>query len=562
MLLSGLLILTACSGSATTAPPTADPDQVAEIVNATLTAEAGQSQPEPTQPPPTEQAPPPPTETPTVDSIPAMPVEEDPALYLGEPDSIDTFDNATNWTSFNNECFANDIDDGKFVMDAKGVPGIACWTFTWPEIADMYLQTEVINPANCQADDSYGMIFRSPDNLKGFLFGLTCDGRIGLLNWDGQKATTIIPWTSDSNIVTGAGAVNRIGVTALGNDFQIFANGYFIAEAQNFDYLNPGKLGYYVFASSDQGFTVKYDNLSIWLLNDNYYVPGVPVSTPPPDAVPPPDPGVPAATTTTSVNVRSGPSTKFPIYFVAPPNTTFQVFGVSPDRKWWGVLVSQDIVDHGEAWISASYVVTNDEVANVPVVQPPAPPPEVKPPEPPPSNETVIATNFEPLNVRSGPGNQYPSYGVAPIGSSAEVLGVSPDGKWYVVAVPSDVASDGRGWVSASYVTLEPEGVDFPLVQPPEEPPTVSPTDPPPSNETVIATTTEVIAIYSGPGKSYESYGKAAAGVSAEALGRSSDGLWIALALPDITPDGTGWANANYIILEPANADLPVLEAP
>lgn len=561
VLIIGGLLLAACGGAPTPAPATPNPSEIANSVNATLTAIAEQA---PTEAPPTEptsaptEVPPEPTSTPPT---PAESVEGDPAVILGKPDGIDTFDNANNWSTFNNECFANDIDNGKFVMDAKGIQRLACWTFSWPQMADFYMQTEVENPGTCQPDDSFGMIFRAPDNYKGYLFGLSCSGQIGLLNWDGETSTEIIPWMNDDVIDSSPGAVNRIGVAVFGSDYQLYANGKFVAEGQNFDYLDPGKIGYYVYASTNQGFTVKYDNLALWLLSDNYYPPGAVVPTPPPNPVPPPASGVPAATTITSVNVRSGPGTNYPIYFIAPPNTTFEVYGVSPDRAWWGVLISTDIVDHGEAWLSAAYVVTNNEVANVPVIQPPLAPPTVKPPEPPPSGETVIATNFEPLNVRSGPGNQYPSYGVAPIGSSAEVLGVSPDGRWYVIAVP-DETPDGRGWVSANYITLKPANADLPVVQPPEVPPTVKPPKPPPSGETVIATATDVMNVFSGPGKTYSSYGKTEIGASAEAIGKSADGIWIAIAIPDIAPDGIGWVNARYVSLEPADAELPVLPAP
>jgi len=353
ILVIGGLLLAACSGPAP-APATPDPAEIANSVNATLTAIAEQA---PTAVPTTEptstptEVPPEPTPTPLPTS---EPVEGDPAVILGQPDGIDTFDNANNWATFNNDCFANDIDNGKFVMDAKGIQRLACWTFSWPEMADFYMQTEVENPSICQPDDSYGMIFRAPDNYKGYLFGLSCSGQIGLLNWNGETSTTIIPWTSDAVIDSSPGAVNRIGVSVFGGDFQLYANGKFIAQGQNYDYLDPGRIGYYVYASTDQSFTVKYDNLAVWLLSDNYYPPGAVVPTPPPNPVPPPASGAPAVTTKTAVNVRSGPGTNYPIYFVAPQNTTFEVNGISPDRAWWKVLISSDIV--GNAGLALSCV--------------------------------------------------------------------------------------------------------------------------------------------------------------------------------------------------------------
>ena len=77
--------------------------------------------------------------------------------------------------------------------------------------------------------------------------------------------------------------------------------------------------------------------------------------------------------------------------------------------------------------------------------------PEVIPPQPPEGTPYVVANAY--INVRSGPGTEYPAYGVAPAGSSAEAIGVSPDGEWWMIKLPTSVSSDGTGWVSADYVT-------------------------------------------------------------------------------------------------------------
>lgn len=77
----------------------------------------------------------------------------------------------------------------------------------------------------------------------------------------------------------------------------------------------------------------------------------------------------------------------------------------------------------------------------------------VSPPDP--EAGTPTATALEPINVRSGPGKEYDSYGVAPIGSTAEIIGKSEDGKYWVVKLSTEIAPDGRGWVIATYVQAE-----------------------------------------------------------------------------------------------------------
>jgi uncharacterized protein YraI len=99
-------------------------------------------------------------------------------------------------------------------------------------------------------------------------------------------------------------------------------------------------------------------------------------------------------------------------------------------------------VDSGEAWVSADYVAVSN-TDGVPVIQPPVPPPAVTPP--PPSTDLPTATALEPLNVRAGPSNIFDSYGVVPKGTTGEIIGVSPDGGWWVIKIPTDIAEDGRG---------------------------------------------------------------------------------------------------------------------
>ena len=77
--------------------------------------------------------------------------------------------------------------------------------------------------------------------------------------------------------------------------------------------------------------------------------------------------------------------------------------------------------------------------------------PEIVPPPPPPDGPYVVSNAY--INVRSGPGTEFPAYGVAPAGSSAELIGASEDGEWWMIRVPTSVSPDGTAWVSADYVT-------------------------------------------------------------------------------------------------------------
>ena len=177
-------------------------------------------------------------------------------------------------------------------------------------------------------------------------------------------------------------------------------------------------------------------------------------ANPPPVSLPTPVPGVPSAIAIDHINVRSGPSVQYPIYGIAQPGSSAEIIGKSEDGEWWVVKLPTDLVGAGQGWVSAQYTqATNAE--NVPVI--PAPPlEEIVIPTPQPGAPSAEA--LDAINVRSGPGTTYPSYGVAPNGMVFEVIGVSEDSAWWVVKIPTQYVGDGQGWVSDDYVKTENSG--------------------------------------------------------------------------------------------------------
>ena len=93
----------------------------------------------------------------------------------------------------------------------------------------------------------------------------------------------------------------------------------------------------------------------------------------------------------------------------------------------------------------------------------------------PPGEDVPTAVTTETLNVRSGPGTQYFSYGTVPVGTRFTIIGISQDGNWYVVQVPDSLADDGRGWISARY-TIATNIENIPVIPAPPVPNTPTPT--------------------------------------------------------------------------------------
>ena len=400
---------------------------------------------------------------PTATAVPVYP-EGDPRSLLGDPDGVDTFDTTSNWTLFNNECFQSNISGGQFLMTAKGMENTSCWTFSWPLLHNIYLETEAVVPETCQPDDRYGMIYRAPDNHRGYLYGLTCDGRYSLNLFDGTSTSVLVAAATSPAVKTNAGDVNRLGVMVFGDEHILYVNGTRLATAFDSTYLNPGKIGYFVNASTTNPFTSAYNALAIWNLDDKFLPPDMtnPPSTTP---VPPPAEGAPYVTATTFVNVRSGPSTLYPVYLVAQPGGTGEVVGQSQDGQWWAVKLPPEVTSTETGWVSADYaVLSNPNNVAIPVLPAPPVPPTV--PVPPPDEGTTTATSVDSANVRSGPGTQYESYGIVERGKTAPAIGQSQDGGWIAVSISTSIAPDGIGWIVSNAVSISPADAQLPVLSP------------------------------------------------------------------------------------------------
>ena len=196
---------------------------------------------------------------------------------------------------------------------------------------------------------------------------------------------------------------------------------------------------------------------------------------------------------------------------------------------------------------------------------PSAPPPTYPPVEPEaPASGAPTVTALTYVNVRSGPGTNYPILGVAPTGTTGEVTGISPDGGWYAGESYYLAGTDRHSLgVSGLCHSLQPQQHRLSRWYPsaPAPPPV---TAPPPASGAPTAMALEAVNVRSGPSTDYPVYGVAQAGASAPVVGKSQDGAWVVVTIStSIAPDGQGWVSAAYVQLSGATlADLPVVQPP
>jgi hypothetical protein len=218
-----------------------------------------------------------PTEGPRRLELPATPTafhvtsEDDPRsiLDLSQPDFFDYFDNPDSWHAFESEGFAAyRMEDGHLLgIDEEPEERYIYWSYTFMQAGNTYIEVTATN-GDCVGKDSVGLVIRVDPTVtpSGYAYEISCDGSWRFRRFRGNEtASEIVEWTPSEAIHTGLGATNRLGLWAYQGNFQPFANGFPIGEAQdsNLSYT-LGYIALYVRASQTFDLTATFDDLAFW----------------------------------------------------------------------------------------------------------------------------------------------------------------------------------------------------------------------------------------------------------------------------------------------------------
>jgi uncharacterized protein YraI len=162
--------------------------------------------------------------------------------------------------------------------------------------------------------------------------------------------------------------------------------------------------------------------------------------------------------------------------------------------------------------------------------------------------------------VHSGPGTNYPAYGIAEEGVRGLVIGISEDKNWWAVRIDPNVVGVGHGWVAVTLVDEENIPENPTVIKAPEEPAYVVP--PPPAEGAPTATATNYLNVRSGPGTYYPVLFVAAPGATGEISSKSEDGGWWQVKVStEYSPSGLAWVSAAYVVTQNTE-NIPVVGAP
>ena len=108
-----------------------------------------------------------------------------------------------------------------------------------------------------------------------------------------------------------------------------------------------------------------------------------------------------------------------------------------------------------------------------------------------------VAVTTVDLNVREGPGQDYPIIDLLSVGTEVQISGKSPDGTWWRIIYPLE--GGGHGWVYAPF-TRSSNAEDVPVVETPVPPtetstPTVTPTNTVTPSPSLTATPAPVVTL-------------------------------------------------------------------
>lgn len=203
---------------------------------------------------------------------------------------------------------------------------------------------------------------------------------------------------------------------------------------------------------------------------DIIYVPNSGETAPPPGGggggagggqCPQPNGFVAVTSGSVTVNVRSGPGTTYPIIDTLPQCSVMPLTGYRSEDSAW---VQIYFPDGTPGWVTINYVELGVPLESL-IVLPDSGVVEGGPGDssggsggsgsgnfcPPPQGPVAVSIIPQNLNVRTGPGNQFPILTTVPTCTVMNLTGFrNADGSWIQVSIPNS----SNGWVFTDYVAL------------------------------------------------------------------------------------------------------------
>ena len=253
-----------------------------QVVYSTRHAPTGTPSPAPTMTPSASPTPTVLSPMPTTDLVARSP--EDPALTFGPPHDRDVFDGEGGmFLPSDNGVSRATVRDGRYVVefDSRGR-----WTWYWSflDAGDFYVDLVVIQGAACVEEDAAGLLFRgNASRDEAYVFGVNCageyfieltsspgaEGSICTTDYGGSVNCRYQHWEPDEGIQAGAGAMNRLGVYAVGGHLDFYVNGIWLESREVGDFSDEwqywrGNIAVFLRSAQINQAQAAFDDFNIW----------------------------------------------------------------------------------------------------------------------------------------------------------------------------------------------------------------------------------------------------------------------------------------------------------
>lgn len=184
--------------------------------------------------------------------------------------------------------------------------------------------------------------------------------------------------------------------------------------------------------------------------------------------------------------------------------------------------------------------------STLPVSTTPASSETPPPPSPPPTIAPVDGVTSSQVNVRAEPSTAGQVLGIIPADMRVEITGKDPGGSWWQIIYPHPEAADGKGWVTAQYITAGDTS----------QVPAIGGITTDPDNG-IVAVIQQPINVRSGPGTDFNSLGTLNPQDVVSLTGKDPNGAWLQIDFA-AGPEGKGWINAAFVQAQGAE-NLPII---
>jgi hypothetical protein len=199
----------------------------------------------------------------------------DPKPGVGRSLLSDDFSSGSDWnTAVADEASVTLTPDGLTIAAQPGVAPVASFR-QGVVLRDVYVEVTA-RPSLCRNGDSYGLLFRAPNNVAYYRFALQCDGTASADRVNLGSPRVLHPPSPSADAPVGVPGQVRLGVWALGHEFRFFLNGNYQFAATDESY-SAGGLGVFAAAGGDTPVTVTFSDLAVYEVSGTE---STPVATP------------------------------------------------------------------------------------------------------------------------------------------------------------------------------------------------------------------------------------------------------------------------------------------